>query len=357
MTRTLTIVLLCVAGFSSDARGADPLVELVTKESVYRGRNVVHSSSYCWLETPLGRYEKIDLNKVVSFRKLDGPYRASTHFEQSSALRKELGRDFEIRADGHCLIAGPAGRVALYGALLNEVYRSNWNYFSRRGFRLREPEHPLVVIILPSHAKFLEFVTARGSQNVSQHLRGQYERQSNQMVFYDEADTAGNISSFVRATVIHESVHQFTFNTGLTQRLADLPTWLVEGLAINLEEEANREGKGTRIERASSSRLAACTRFRRMEPNWSLPEFLADDGPLFKQQTLDAYAVSWALTFYLMETRTAEFSRYLQHLQQRDLQQKYPPQDRLADFQKVLGQDLRTFEIQWARFMDELAAN
>jgi len=58
-----------------------------------------------------------------------------------------------------------------------------------------------------------------------------------------------------------------------------------------------------------------------------------------------------------METRTAEFSRYLQHLQQRDLQQKYPPQDRLADFQKVLGQDLRTFEIQWARFMDELAAN
>src|SRR5262249_36583873 len=154
-----------------------------------------------------------------------------------------------------------------------ELYRSFHAYFSVRGFKLSEPEFPLVAIIFSDQASFARY--AKGDQAaVSKTLKGYYLTTSNRIALFEDPATAGlqtaglelprslpermladvdggfpfpsaladgslhaagSIEATLKDTMIHEATHQVAFNTGLHSRIGESPKWIVEGLATVFE--------------------------------------------------------------------------------------------------------------------------
>jgi hypothetical protein len=122
------------------------------------------------------------------------------------------------------------------------------------------------------------------------------------------------------ATVVHEATHQVCFNTGLLQRYADLPLWLVEGMAAYFEAPGAGGSRGwSGIGRVNARRLAT---FRSNLAKWTpatLTSLIATDDRLRDPRTAgEAYADAWALNYFLFKKREKGYVAYVQALGQRD---------------------------------------
>jgi hypothetical protein len=138
--------------------------------------------------------------------------------------------------------------------------------------------------------------------------------------------------------------------------MGDGPRWVSEGLAMLFEEDSRRDDSGTRdpSERVHRARYVWYMNYRQARrPKYALEDFLRSDGS-FEQAGLDAYSEAWALSFYLIETRRADYSRYLQLVARRDPLVPYSAEERLADFRECFGQDMAHFEGQYLLFIDRL---
>ncbi|MCA9045451.1 MAG: DUF1570 domain-containing protein [Planctomycetaceae bacterium] len=351
MRRTVTALALLSMAVSGSAF-ADPLIELATSTEATRGRDVVHTKSICWLETPFGEYRKIRLNEVVHFEKVSDRFEPATDAAVRSQLRDRLGREYAVQSVGDYVVAASPQRVEAYGEHLNEVSRSVKSYFSRRGFRLQDDGKPLVVIVFSSRKEFLQYAEQE-RETPGETVLGYYHPISNRIVSYD-AGSGNEISMAMRQTLAHEAVHQLCFNFGLMSRLAQLPTWLVEGLAINLELPNCRANSGSQKQRVHRDQLLQLSQLLKQQ-QLDLGSFIANDKIRFRDDTLNAYAISWALTFYLMETQSAQFSAYLEHIGRRSPLSPYPEAERLADFQQFFGNDLSWLEVRLQRYLQELS--
>ena len=121
------------------------------------------------------------------------------------------------------------------------------------------------------------------------------------------------VSADVLDTMVHEATHQAAFNTSLHSRIADTPTWVVEGLATVFEAPGirNRPSKSTAQTRINLERFIWFRNFARTRrKEKSLADFVSRDL-LYKTATLDAYSQGWALSFFLIETRPGEYVRFL----------------------------------------------
>src|SRR5262249_13627699 len=124
-------------------------------------------------------------------------------------LQAELGKGFRIVATGHYLVAFPERVKANWAARFEELYRSFALYFSVRGFRLQEPEFPLVAIVWPDQQSFNRACAAdRGG--VPMGLLGYYSPISNRIMLYDIGAGSGSENDWrqTSATIIHEATHQ-----------------------------------------------------------------------------------------------------------------------------------------------------
>lgn len=344
------IVLIWLA--AGVAQG-EPLLELTTPSGSWQGRNLFHNEEICWLETPRGEQLQIVLEHVTDYRQVRDQFQPISALDLAAELRRELGRKYEVVTLGKFVVAAPPGRAQLHAAELDGVYRTTRTFFSRRGFELYEPAFPLVAVVYPDQPMFLNAAVQLGVAGTGE-LRGCYDPRSNRMILYDEVGPGGGLSTLIRDTLVHEGIHQIGFNIGLTNRLASLPTWVIEGLALALEGEHGRTGSGQRGTRANPSRLARFRELSARQGQYSLGEFVADDQLLFSSEPLDAYAISWAVSFYLLETRSAEFTKYLRHLQARPPLMSYEPADRLADFQLYFGTDVSRLQVELQRFSQRL---
>ena len=75
---------------------------------------------------------------------------------------------------------------------------------------------------------------------------------------------------------------------------------------------------------------------------------------MFDADASAAYAESWALTFYLVETLPREYMRYLAVTAARPGFEDYPAAQRLADFTSIFGSNLDLVETKFLRYMSEL---
>ena len=85
----------------------------------------------------------------------------------------------------------------------------------------------------------------------------------------------------------------------------------------------------------------------------SLTYFIADDS-MFKSSALDAYSQAWALSFFLIETRSAEYSKYLKLMRSREATSDYSAEERLEDFKKAFGSNLDALDAHFLRFIEQL---
>ena len=69
---------------------------------------------------------------------------------------------------------------------------------------------------------------------------------------------------------------------------------------------------------------------------------------------LDIYAQSWALTFFLVETRLRNYLAYLKRIAARDPLRDYPAKKRLADFKETIHPDVDWLDVQFVKYIDGL---
>jgi hypothetical protein len=99
--------------------------------------------------------------------------------------------------------------------------------------------------------------------------------------------------------------------------------------------------------------LQSWKQYRSRRKDGALVELISTDGR-FSTGTLDAYAESWALSFFLLEKQPRDYAAYLQRLAALPVFRDRSSVERLADFTAVFGTNFRLLEARYLRFMDEL---
>ena len=110
-------------------------------------------------------------------------------------LQADLGAGFDVVVTKHYVICTSASReYARYcGALFERLYVSFHNYWKQRGFKLAEPEFPLVALIFAGEKEFAGFATKDAGADAAT-AKGYFSIDTNQMVLYDlTAGKSGNI--------------------------------------------------------------------------------------------------------------------------------------------------------------------
>ena len=396
----MTAVAVCM---STSAWARTPaLLELKTKDKTYRGKLVAHNQNFCWLMAQDGRLNYLDLANVAEHRTVVPRFRCFSTAEIRNRVLREFGGDYEVVGTGHFLVCAARAQAGKYAPIFEDVYRSFHFYFSRRGFRMSQPEFPLIAIVFPNHKRFAKYCK-QDQIRASAGLMGYYLPSTNRVALFDPGNAAlsensqdpatvaaspqfaklfgpedsrrpfpllpvanlqpqanlpwhGRIKGSLRDTIIHETTHQVAFNTGLHSRIGANPDWVVEGLALVFEAPGIHDSTGSRAvkKRINPERYIWFGNFAKTRRKQkSLAAFVGRDT-MFQTATLDAYSQAWALSFYLMETRPSKYSGYLKKIAQRDPLKAYPSKQRIADFTDAFGKDLDWLEVEFLRFMKRL---
>jgi hypothetical protein len=311
-----------------------------------------------------GRLWTIDKPQLVSRQDAEDPFRPLTHAALAKQLTTELGAGFEVVDTKHYVICTRSHRTYAQwcGALFERLYTSFHNYWRQRGLKLAEPEFPLVALVFAGEKEFAAFATKDAGADVAS-AKGYYSIATNRMVLYDltaaDAKPIGNTADIDKqmaavpyniATVIHEATHQIAFNSGMHTRYADNPLWLVEGMAMYFETPDLSSKTGWKTAGAvNDERLGQFRDFittgRRLPD--SLTTLISSDARFNDaDQSNDAYAEAWALSFYLIRTRKEAYVRYLNALAAKPRLVIDTPEERLAEFRAAFGDDLKQIETE-----------
>lgn len=291
-----------------------------------------------------------------------GLKRTSTTFQGYSPadmrgrLLAEFGRQFEVTGTGHFLVVHPAGQRDVWADRFEELYRSFIHYFSVRGFRPKAPQYPLVAIVLANRDQFTRYSLEKGVRVPTGGL-GYYSPTSNRILLYDQRG-GGNTNSnwkLTASTIIHEAAHQSAFNTGIHNRFAPQPRWLVEGLGMMFEATGVYDSRGhsQQSDRINRERLAAFKHNSSNRRNGTLAELVSSDR-LFQIDANVAYTEAWALSFYLAEMQPQKYFQFLAKTAGRKSFVEYPSPHRLKDFTDAFGADLKMLDAKMLRFINSL---
>jgi len=316
----------------------------------------------------------IPAEQLVRHWEDDAPYKPMSRAELSSRLVEELP-GFRLHHTANYLIAynTSLGYAQWCGALYERLYRAFRNYWERRGFDLRDPDTPLVALVFDTPETYRNYAQAELG-DAAKNIDGYYSLQTNRVTMYDLTGTQGMPQGFARATtsaqinrllmqpgaermvatIIHEATHQLAYNCGFHARFADIPLWVSEGLAVYFETPDLRSSQGWRnIGGINPYRLEQFGRYVKDRPADSLQTLISGDDR-FRQpeKALDAYAEAWALNYFLIRKYTAQYIRYLQAMAQKSPLISDTPEERLAVFQKVFGEDIRALDEQFLDYMD-----
>lgn len=155
------------------------------------------------------------------------------------------------------------------------------------------------------------------------------------------------------ATIVHEATHQLAFNSGLQVRFADVPFWCSEGIAIYFETPNLESTKGWRnIGAVNRVNLVNFRQYLSRRKPGSLELLLSDDKRFQDAATSgDAYAEAWALNYFLLQTKSEAYVKYLAALAEQKPLIDVAPAERLKQFKHFFGDDLNLLETDFLRYM------
>ena len=301
-----------------------------------------------------GWMHSIDPRKPSSkVRHIEGRYSVASVAELRNELRAEFGAEFEVITTNSFLVVQPRGRGDRWPRMFEQSHRGFVRYMEKRGVRIRQGRFPLVAIVFPDEqAMYAEF--KRQDLDVSR-VAGLYSGDSNRVMTHD-----GGRSAFIAATVRHEAAHQSAFNFGVHSRVNDTPRWITEGIGQMFEPIAMTSGSGSRLpERINRDSLSFIRREfddRNYEAfSQAVMRLVGDDKKFERESEIDeAYAVAWAMMFYLAERQPKAFAEILNHSAARRPFQPYERTDRLRDFEKIVGEPPLEFGVRVARWLQKI---
>jgi Protein of unknown function (DUF1570) len=319
-----------------------------------------------------GRLWTIDKPQLQSRTDMAEPFRPHTPAAMADLLQQEFGKRFEIVRTKHYVIcsSSPKKYAQWCGNLFERLYLGFHNHWKQRGLKLVEPEFPLIALVFASEKEFATFARRDAGEDAAT-AKGYYSIVSNRIVLYDltadDATPIGDASEIDKqvaavpyniATIVHEATHQIAFNSGMHTRLADNPLWLAEGMAMYFEtpDLGNKNGWKS----AGAVNYERLERFQELlasgrRPPDSLETLIASDARLQDAAQMDeAYAESWALTFYLIRYRKKEYVDYLGKLAEKPPLVSDSREERLAEFRAAFGDDLKKLDADFLKAIRKL---
>jgi hypothetical protein len=330
------------------------MLEVQLQEGTQVGLPIHWDDEYALLLQPSGTMLDLEMRNVRGHRLLSEVFVPQTLTAARSAMQSELGANFDTTTVGPYVICAPRGHVDRWRERFRVVLAGYHRYFETRGWRLRTPDFPLCVTVLPSKADFDRYCQQQLGHAMP-NLMACYFPKSNRCVLFEVGGgTATTDWSETERTIVHEAVHQLAYNTGIHERLANSPQWVDDGLATMFEEPAVFDPRASsraleaRINAQQLSRLrplaADAVRFEAQLSD------LIQSNDMFKRDPQTAYALSWALTFYLAERMSNQYGNYTQSMARLAKLQLYGPAERQRDFQRAFETDVSLLAIQMQRF-------
>jgi hypothetical protein len=326
------------------------------------------------LLTPDGALWPILANEREALTRDDEPFVPLGPADQARTMLQRLPPGFDVHRTKHYVVCynGNKAYAAWCGGLFERLYAGFYNYFTQRGLKLTEPEFPLVAIVFADEASY----QAHAKQENASHVVGYYSLLSNRVTMYDltgaaavrkPGDARGStaqINDILRrpgaaanvATVVHEATHQLAFNCGLHARLADIPLWVSEGMAVYFESPDLASPQGWRtIGAVHHSRLAHFREYLAAgRPHDSLLALVADDRRLRDPKLAkSAYAEAWVLNHMLLKRRPKEYVQFLKSLSAKKPLQTDSLETRLAEFRAAFG-DVARLDAELVRHAAQL---
>lgn len=356
LARALTLIgASCIICNAVRAQGeAPPLLEVQLSGRTHAGLPIHWDEQFALLLQPSGNMLNLEMRDVVGHRMLEEPFVPQSLTAARGALQAEMGTGFDTTTVGPYVICAPRGHADRWRERFRVVLAGYHRYFETRGWRLRTPDFPLCVTVLPSKADF-DRLCQQQIGHSKPNLLGCYIPRSNRCVLFEVGGgTPATDWSETERTIVHEAVHQLAYNTGVHERLADTPQWIVEGLATMFEEPAVFDSRAS--SRAIEARLNAQQMFP-LKPLLAEPARLeaalaelVQSNALFSSDAKTAYALSWALTFYLAERMSHQYGNYTQKMARLPKLQSYGRAERQRDFQRAFECDISLLAIQMQRF-------
>ena len=303
----------------------------------------------------------------------DAPFEPLKPEEMAQRMLAELPAGFDVHRTAHYVICYDTSRAYAQwcGALFERLYRAFTNYWVHKGFKLSEPEFPLVAVVFADRNAYTDFSRPELGDAAGS-IIGYFSLRTNRMTMYDltgveslrrfraPRGTSAQINQILAqpealrtvATIVHEATHQIAFNCGLHVRYSDCPVWFSEGIAVFFETPDLRSTRGWRSPgEVNTTRLMRFHQYLANRPADSLRTLMADDKRFRDpKRSLDAYAEAWSLTYFLIRQRPAQYIAYLKMLSQKKPLLQDGPKVRLTQFEKVFG-DLDVLDAEFVRYV------
>lgn len=330
------------------------LIEFQLGQDAHRGIPIMDFSSELIVLGRDGQLHTLKGQAKDNVRNLKSPYEPATTAEMRSRLQREFGRDFEVLTTQHFLVVQPRGRGERWPQMFEKSHRAFVNYMSRRGVQIRRGRFPMVAVVMPDSAAMY---TELDKMNVdAKRVAGIYARESNRVITHD-----GGHLKFIAATVRHEAAHQSAYNYNVHSRVVITPRWVTEGIGQMFEPEAMVRGQAG-LKPRDRANLDSLAQIKSRYAGGRSPEFVAalrdlvGSNEMFKNSktTSDAYAVAWAMMFYLAEREPKLFAKVLAGTSSRGTYQPYDRFARLNDFERWVETDIDQFAKKVAWFMKSL---
>lgn len=230
------------------------------------------------------------------------------------------------------------------------------NFWKNNGIEINKPDVPLCVVIFRTKEEFDAYsISTLGG--VQGNALAYYNMQTNQVVMYDltnsssiRGGTGGSTSKInallqqpqaanMVATIVHEAVHQISFNSGLQTRFGPCPFWLNEGLAMFFEVPDLRSRRGWNgIGKVNQVRLVQLKKMLAADTTGFFDAVIGSDDRFRKpDEILDAYAEAWALNYYLIKRKPKQFVAYLKELSNLPPLTEVEETERVTFFEKHFG--------------------
>ncbi len=348
------LLVLVFGGTGFQARAQSGMWRLTIEDGTIEGSVVASNDQIVYFFDRQGQLFRFPPEEVSNARQTGKTFESLAEPRIRRQLGRRLGSDYAISPTSHYVVAHPEGRGSDWPERFENVYRSVLGYFTVRGFQCGDPPWPLQAIVCSNASDFARVAATEGLEG-TRGLAGLYLLTSNRVVLFDQS---GGVSRFGRQqtdqTIVHEAIHQVSFNIGVHNRCVDNPTWVVEGIATMLEIiPSDRLWNLGNHSMRHPDQLAVFQAVPERHRG-NLLKHLVHSDQLFREHPRVAYALSWGMAVYLAETQTSKFSEYLQVVGSHSPTEKMTAEMRRDDFVQFFGDDWAMLAARVSRYVAEL---
>lgn len=372
------VFFLCLSPTQADEPDASPTIVTVVLTSAessgvrLSGKLIVEAQDGgLLLEDAAGRIHILNPTDFSDRADSGLPFVHLSDDALAAELLDNSGVNFAILQTEHFTLCSDASDLytAYCGRLLEKVFEEYMEFFEESKLSVKVPQFRLPVLIFGDSARFQAFARQQHPETDFAHVPGYYSIRDNQMLIAAMAGERGfrTNSELIRGlrtnsrqveTIVHEAVHQLTFNTGLMVRYADNPMWVSEGLAVYFEGASGRSSTvWSRPGEASTMHLPRLKSNLRENSRAGLPlsELISSDAAFLSPgQLADAYGKAWALTHFLVSRKREGFDQLLLEVGQQKPLHPLSSEIRLKKFTEAMNGSPQEIEADLNRHIRRL---